>query len=203
MLIRPVSTWNGITENNRSVAMVLLIFLLPLLLLTSVLEGYGLVHFGKYQSVPMSVLKKYTVQEAVVFETGHTMLLAAAVFIIATAARAFSQTFHTRNNFQQAFNAVAYGFAPLLSLRLLDGLSSINGWVAWGIGLALTLAVLYHGLPCILRPDPPHAFGLYFNTCVTVIVATGLLRLVVVYLWEGRLKGLSELISSAAAKLPS
>jgi hypothetical protein len=42
----------------------------------------------------------------------------------------------------------------------------------------LAIGVLYLGLPCLLRPDPPHAFGLYVMTSLTLVVAFGLYRLV-------------------------
>ena len=203
MLIRPVATWTGIAEANRGVMAVLFVFLIPLVATTSALEGYGLAKSGKFLNEPIHLLKHYTVQEAVVFEVLHSALFVAIVFVVAGAVRAFSQTFHRRNNFKQSFTAIAYGFAPLLTLRLLDMIPWLNGWVAWLVGLALTLSVLYHGLPCILQPDPPHAIGLFFNGCLTTIVATGLLRLVVVFYWEGRLKGVSQFISDLAARLPS
>lgn len=203
MFVRPVATWTGIAEAGRGVMGVLLLFLLPLVATTSALEGYSLARSGKFMTDPIRQLKTYTVQEAVVFEVFHSALLIAIIFIVAGAVRAFSRTFHRRNNFKQAFTAIAYGFAPLLTLRLLDMIPWLNGWVGWLAGLALTLAVLYHGLPCILQPDPPHAIGLFFNACMITIVATGLLRLVVVFYWEGRLRGVSQFISDLAARLPS
>lgn len=203
MFVRPVATWTGIAEAGRGVMGVLFVFLLPLVAVTSLLEGYGLAKSGKFMTEPIRLLKDYTVQEAIVFEVLHSALLVAIIFIVAGAVRAFSRTFHRRNNFKQAFTAIAYGFAPLLTLRLLDMIPWLNGWVAWLVGLALTLAVLYHGLPCILQPDPPHAIGLFFNGCMITIVATGLLRLVVVFYWEGRLRGVSQFISDLAARLPS
>ena len=55
----------------------------------------------------------------------------------------------------------------MLLLRMADLSPAITLWGPWGVGIALTIAVLYHGLPCILRPDPPHAIGLYFLTSLT------------------------------------
>ena len=69
--------------------------------------------------------------------------------------------------------------------------------------LALTVTVLYHGLPCILRPDPPHAIGLYFLTSLTLFVAVGLVRLVYVYYVEGRFHGLEKIVNDLIAGLPT
>ncbi len=49
LIFDPNATWDGIIRARRSVGSILLIYLLPMLLLISACEGYGLVHWGKRQ----------------------------------------------------------------------------------------------------------------------------------------------------------
>lgn len=195
MLIRPVPTWEGIDRAGRSLGLVLAIYLVPLVLLTSVAEGYGLMHWGRTHKGETTFVKKYTLAEVVVIEAAQLLLYTAVTFIGAYAAKSFAGTFHRRHTFTHAFTAIAYGLGPLLTLRLGDmpaWPSPIVSWVPWAVGMVLTVAVLYHGLPCILKPDPPHAFGLYVMTSLTLVVVCGLHRFLVYYFFRGRFQGLEE-----------
>ncbi len=203
LLIRPESTWEGIANTGRSIVFVLFIYLLPLILLTSVVEGYGLHHWGKGQKGGVSYHKKFSVPETVVVEAAHTLLLLGVAFVGAWAAQSFAGTFHRRHTFTHAFTAIAYGLGPLLMLRMADLSPALTLWAPWGVGLALTVAVLYHGLPCILRPDPPHAIGLYFLTSLTLIVTAGLVQLVYVFYVEGRFRGLEKIVNDLIAGMPA
>ena len=49
LIFEPVATWEGIHRASRSMVSILAVYLLPLLLLVAVCEGYGLVHWGKRQ----------------------------------------------------------------------------------------------------------------------------------------------------------
>jgi uncharacterized membrane protein YecN with MAPEG domain len=186
LLIRPVQTWDGIDRSARSIAYILLAHLLPLILLTSAAEGYGLMHWGKHHKGGGANVKYYELKEVVVIETVQSLLLVGMVLLSASAAKAFAGTFHRRQNYRHAFTAVAYGCAPLITMRLGDMLGTINPWIPWSLGMVLTIAVLYHGLPCILKPDPPHAFGLFLMTSLTLAFLNGMLRLVTWYYFTGR-----------------
>jgi len=203
LLVRPVQTWDGIDRSARSIGYILLVHLLPLIILTSVAEGYGLMHWGKKQKGEMPFLKHYQLEEVVVIETVQTLLLLGMVFLGAYAAKSFAGTFHRRHTFRHAFTAVAYGCAPLLTLRLGDLSAFLSPWIPWAVGMVLTIAVLYHGLPCILKPDPPHAFGLFFMTSLTLAVINGMLRLVTSFYFIGRFPALEKAIMGIAGDTPS
>ena len=49
LIFEPIATWEGIFRARRSLRFILALYLLPLLLVTSAAEGYGLVHWGKWQ----------------------------------------------------------------------------------------------------------------------------------------------------------
>jgi hypothetical protein len=196
LIFRPLPTWTGIDSAARSVGYVLCLHLLPLILLTSAIEGYGLMTWGKIHKGEMSVVKKYTLNEVILIESVQSIGFLALAFLCAYAAKNYAATFHRRSTFRQAFTAIAYGLAPFLTLRLGDLSSWLNPWVPWGVGIVLTISVLYLGLPCLLKPDPPHAFGLYVMTSLTMVVAFGLWRFVTWQFYLGRFPGLENLVSA-------
>jgi hypothetical protein len=202
LLVRPVQTWDGIDRSARSVGYILLVHLLPLIILTSVAEGYGLMHWGKKQKGEMPFLKHYQMKEVVVIETAQSLLLLGMVFLGAYAAKSYAGTFHRRHTYRHAFTAVAYGCAPLITMRLGDLSSWLNPWIPWAVGMVLTIAVLYHGLPCILKPDPPHAFGLFFMTSLTLAVINAMLRLVTSFYFIGRFPALEKIVINLAGDTP-
>ena len=44
--------------------------------------------------------------------------------------------------------------------------------------MALTMWVLYQGIPRVMQPDPTHAFGVYLSAMIVVVLTSGLARLV-------------------------
>lgn len=202
MLVRPVQTWDGIDRSARSIGYILLAHLLPLIIFTSIAEGYGLMHWGKMQKIETPYLKHYQLNEVIVIETAQSALLLGMVFLGAYAAKAYGGTFHRRHTYRHAFTAIAYGCAPLIAMRLGDLSSWLNPWIPWSVGMVLTIAVLYHGLPCILKPDPPHAFGLFFMTSLTLAVINAMLRLVSWFYFMGRFPALEKAVMSLAGDTP-
>lgn len=198
LLIRPVQTWGAIDAANRSIAYVLCLHLLPLILLTSAIEGYGLMHWGKMHRGEMNYIKHYELKEVIVIETVISIGFLALAFLAAYATKNYAGTFHRRGTFRHAFTAIAYGLAPLLTLRLGDLSATLLPWIPWAAGMVLTVAVLYLGLPCLLKPDPPHAFGLYVMTSFTLVVIFGLWRLLTWQFFLGRFPGLENVITNLA-----
>src|SRR5439155_128077 len=115
--------------------------------------------------------------EAAVFESAQFLLSLGIVFIGARLMKSIGETFHGRHTFTQAFTTIAYSLGPLFVLRLLDSFVGMPPWVSWSIGIMLSIAVLYHGVPRIMQPDPPHAFGLFFMNALLLLLITGLVRL--------------------------
>jgi hypothetical protein len=201
LIFEPIATWEGIVRAQRSMAFILAIYLLPLLLLTSAAEGYGLVHWGKRQGeVPR--LRTYPPGEAIVVETAQVLLALAVVFFSAKVLKSLGETFHGRNTYTQAFTAVAYSLSPLFLLRLLDAFAWINPWVSWSIGILLSVAVLYQGVPRTMEPDPSHAFGLYLMSAVLLMLVSGLVRYATAKYLQGECPAVQSLVSELGARLP-
>lgn len=187
LIFEPVATWERISRTQRSLVFILLLYLLPLLGFTSAVEGYGLVRWGKFQyrgEVPRP--KIYSVEEAAAFEAAQVGLALLIIFIGAKVLKSMCETFHGRHNYTQAFATVAYGLSPLFLFHLLDALPAMSPWGSWALGIILSVAVLYHGVPRMMEPDPSHAFGLYLMSAFTLLLATGVLRFLSAWYLQGK-----------------
>lgn len=173
LIVYSVPTWDRIVEARRGIVAVLLIHLLPLLLLTSAGEFYGLTHLGK-QRAEYGKPTLVTSPAALRYEAVKLALGLAVVFLAAQIIKAIGQSFHGRHTYQQAFTVVAYGLSPLFLMQLVNGLPLMPVWVVWAIGMALAASALYQGLPRVMLPDPPSTLGLYFMSVLTLTGMTAL-----------------------------
>ncbi|HXT11699.1 MAG TPA: Yip1 family protein [Candidatus Angelobacter sp.] len=204
LVVDPVATWDRIVQAKRSWPVILLTYLLPLWLIAFVAEGYGLVHWGKPRGL-ISEIHKFSPSEALIFEIIQLGLMFLLVFLGARLVKAFGETFRGRNTFDQAFTVTAYGLAPVFTMRVFDifpGVSNWVYWVTWVVGILLTIAILYHGIPRVMLPDPPHAFGLYLVSSVFLAMLSGLIRYVTYAYLIGKLGKLDAFISSLETHLP-
>ena len=198
LIFDTAATWDRISQAQRRVGFILVCFLLPLLGITSVVEGFGLVHWGRYRGeVPR--MRMFSLPEAAIFEGAQVALWLLIIFTSAKVLKSVCGTFHGRHNYTQAFATVAYGLSPLFLFHLLDVFPAMVPWVSWALGIILSIAVLYQGVPRMMEPDPPHAFGLYLMSALTVLLATGLLRFVSAWYLQGKFVKLEALLSGLGA----
>jgi hypothetical protein len=59
----------------------------------------------------------------------------------------------------------------------------------------LSIGVLYQGLPRVMQPDPPHAFGLYMMSSILLTMTMGLARYLGYGYLQGDFKTLEQLVS--------
>jgi hypothetical protein len=204
LIFAPGKAWNRVLEKKRDWKMLLVMYLLPMMLLVSAVEWFGLVQKGKWQPIARFT-KKFTMGEATVYELAQILSAFLVIGICTLIIRAFGDTFHSRNSRTQAFTVVAYGLSPVFLFRLLDafptGVTAIPP-IAWAIGLFFTAAILYHGVPIIMQPDPPHAFGLFVMSSFVVVIVTALERFSAMWCLSGHLKPVDSFLSDLATKLP-
>jgi len=91
---------------------------------------------------------------------------------------------------------VIYGLSPLFLFRLLDAAPGISPWITWFIGVVLCTEVLYQGVPRVMEPDPPNAFGLYFMSSLMLVAITGLERFLTAWFLSGRMRPVNDIIDS-------
>jgi hypothetical protein len=200
LILRPGPTWERVAENGRGMGFIFVFYLLPMLLVVAAAEGFGLVHWGVPQ-MGSGVIKKPTVNEAVIYEAAQSLLMLLVILIGTALIKLQGETFHSRANYQQAFTVVAYGLSPLFLIQLLN-VFPMPVWLTWSIGVLLALSTLYHGVPCVMRIDPTHALGLYFTSSLVVLALTATERLVTAWYLSGHFMPLTNSISQIAAKLP-
>jgi hypothetical protein len=177
LIVDPAGTWEKIESDPKNAARLFFLFLLPLMAISSVAEGWGLLHFGlerssigglpmRHAKVSPELVSRY---ELVQFVFGLVLVFGGAMLY-----RKIGESFHRRHSYGETFVTLAYSISPVFLLRMFDGLPHLNTWVCWGIGIALSVAALYRGIPRIMKPDPSNALGLYLLCSLLLVVTSGL-----------------------------
>ncbi len=174
-LFAPGQAWDRVVRNGRGLFSIMFLQVLPLILAGAFLEGWGLVHWGKWQP-KFEVVRLFPADQMVPYEICQSLVLLLTILLSALLVLQVSQTFHERNRFVEAFRLTAYAFGPILWMHFLDAFPGMSPWATWLLGILLSTWILYQGIPRVLQPDPTHAFGLYLSTVFIFLLATGLER---------------------------
>ena len=204
LIFDPAGTWERIALRRRRWWLILFVYLLPVWVITGAAEGYGLIHWGKPQG-EISQIKHYSNSNALVFELLQITLMLVVVFVGAKLVKAVAETFHARHAFNEAFTVTAYGLGLWFAVRILDIFPSVTSWiywVVWVVGILLCVGTLYHGIPRVMQPDPPQAFGMYVASSVLLIFMTGLVRFLTFWYLAGNFAKLDVFISNLVNRSP-
>ena len=201
LIFNPIGSWERIVRAQRSLPFILFVFLLPLVALSCAAEAYGLATWGRWQGDIVGFQKMYTWPEVVGYETlqfGSSVLI---VFVGALLLKSLGETFHGRHTYTKTFTVAAYGLSPLFLLRVLDAFPAMPPWITWAIGILLSVGVLYQGVPRVMQPDPPHAFGLYLISAMLLVMTSGLARFVMTWWLQGKFKKAETFLYDFIARL--
>ena len=201
LIFLPIPTWEQIASIQRKVSGILLAYLLPLLVITTSAECFSLVRWGKVRG-QIGHVTPLPASEAVVYGVGRILFTLVIVFVIAKLIKSLGETFHGRHSIHQVFTLAAYGLSPIFLLRIVNIFPGISPWVTWGVGMILSASVLYYGIPIIMKPDPPHAFGLYLMTVLLTTIVTGLMCFMTYWYLRGKFVKVDALISNLGSHLP-
>ena len=201
LISQPIAAWDRVVQSGRSVMSVVLFYLLPMMLVVAAAEGFGLVEWGKRQAA-IGLVRKFSASEAAVYELVQSLLMLMTIAACAYFLKMLGHTDRRSVTYRQTFTAVIYGLSPLFLLRLLDAVPLINPWTIWGVGIAFSISILYHGIPRVMDPDPTDAFGLYFISSVGLVAATGLERFITVWYLEGRMRSLDNIVAGLLRHVP-
>lgn len=177
LIFEPGVAWDKIAQARRGIFYITTVHLLPLILLGTALEAWGISRHGKWQP-RFQLYKKFTFEEILSFQVIQVLLFLAVVWVSALLIYKISQTFQDRLAFRQAYTVAAYGFSPLFLFHFLDAGAGVHPAVPWLLGIALVIWILYQGIPRVMQPDPTHAFGVYLSAVVVVVLTSGLARVI-------------------------
>jgi len=190
LIFDPTGAWERIEADPKNAARILFLFLLPLMLICYAVEYWGLRHFGVERSSPVADLpaRHASVSSAMALRYEGTQFALSLIIVFGGAFlfQKIGESFHRRHSYTETFTTLAYSISPLLLSRMLAGLPHLNTWVCWGIGVSLSVAVLYRGIPRIMKPDPSNALGLYLLCSLVLIALTGLAHLLAILVLDER-----------------
>lgn len=204
LIFNPAGTWGRIALYKRRWWVISILYLLPLLVITGAAEGYGLIHWGK-PAGEVSQIKLYSNSNALIFEVLQLILFLVIVFIGARLIKAVAETFHARHTFNEAFTVAAYGLGPWFAIRIFDIFPGVTSWIYWSVwiaGILVSIGTLYHGIPLVMQPDPPQAFGMYVASSVLLLFLTGLVRFLTFWYLAGNFGKLDVFISDLVNRMP-
>lgn len=173
LIFDPENTWVKIEQNPRGVASVFLTYLLPLLLLGTAVETWGMMTLGYDKGKIVERRVKLDQDFAARYATAEVALGLLTALVGAWLFKKVTQGFHTRHSYKETFATLGYSLGPVYLARMLDALPGVNTWLCWGIGAILGVAVLYRGVPRVLKPDPSNALGVYLTCSFLFLALTG------------------------------
>ena len=186
VILDPGGTWERIEQQQNGIARVFAISTLPLLLVVSAIEAYGLMTWGRQHD--MSGKAKTVGTDLLVrYEATQMVLAVVLLFFGAWLLKLIAEGFHRRHSYQQSFVTAAYAFGPLFLCRALNAIPGVNLWITWAIGILLVVAALYRGVPRIMRPDPSSALGLYMMASIVLVLIAGLANFVAIMVLDEKI----------------
>jgi len=168
-------TWERIARTRRSFLFVLFLYLLP----TIALSIAGEISGRNYLASRTPELSHQVLAPDFIVRYASAELAAglAVVFICAQVIKQIAATFHNRNTYAQCFIITAYASGPFYLFHLLDAIPQITPWVGFAAGSLFTFGALYSAVPQVLKPDPPHAFGVFLMGGISLTMLNLLARL--------------------------
>lgn len=199
-IVRPTTTWNRVAAARHGVVFIFAFYLLPMLLVTAVIEGHGLMLFGR-QQVAEGMNNRFTLPKVFAYEVGSAVVTLLLIGLAAAFIKSFANACHARNRVGQSLAVMLHSAGPLLLIQWFNGFPNMYFWLTWLLGVALTMSALYHGLPRLMQPDPPSAMGLYIGSALTVFLLLLGGRILTGYYLTGHLKALEVWLTNMAGKI--
>lgn len=186
LIFDPAITWDKIALAKKGLGYVFFWFLTPLVLISVGGEMAGVVYLGRRADNGSTI--SIPEPRMIAYCGAELAMSFLVVFIGARLVKSVSETFHGRHSYAKCFSVVAYTLGPLFLLRLLDAFPVMNPWASFGIGMVLSVTTLYYGVPRVLQPDPPDAFGVYLISVLLLAGVAALARFLTLLVLDGGIK---------------
>ena len=179
-------TWERIARARRGFFFVLFLFLVPTIALSIAGEIFG----RNYLAQGDPDLRFKIISHDLALRYGGAELVAGllVVFVGAWMFKIVAETFHNRSTYTQCFVSIAYATGPYYLLHLLDAIPQLSPWISFAVGIILSFSTLYYAVPHIIKPDPPHAFGLFLMGGIILMLLSLLARLFTLQVLSGNIK---------------
>jgi hypothetical protein len=186
-------SWNKIAQAQRGFVFILVVHLLPLLAVTLGAEAWAVARWGEARAITGDMTWR-TPAAVLQFALAGIGLNLVVILLGAKLVQHIAKSFHNVTSYMTCFRILAYTLSPLFLLHFLDALPGINTWICYCLGIFLSVAVLYLGIPIVMRPDPAKAMGIYLIISVLLLVMTGLAHFLALqvlhselnfHFWEG------------------
>lgn len=179
-------SWKKIAKPPRGLLFILFVHLLPLLLIALGVEAFAMSRLGEGRTLTGQLNPVQRPAVLAFFATAMILNLGMA-FAVAKLLQWIASSFRDRATYLQCFTVIAYGLSPLYLAHLLDALPGLNTWVCFGIGIALSVASVFHGIPEVMRPDAAKGFGVALIAAVIMLVSGGLIHFLSIQVLHGEL----------------
>lgn len=185
LLFSPEAEWQKAALKPPHFAIVLFISILPLMAIALAIEGWSLVKYGEVFRglAPRTV----SFERAVKYEVFYGVASLLAMLFGGRLLRNVGRTFNLMSNYSVCFILIAFGYFPIILVRVMDALPQINSWICWSVGVVLSFRILYHGIALWLRPEQTKGFGLLLVSFVYILVMSALVHFAATQVLQGRL----------------
>lgn len=174
LILDPENTWERIGQTRPGIAAVFFTYALPLFLLGTAVETWGMMKLGHDQRGVLIDRRAVISQElAIRYVTAQLALALVMAFGGALLFKKIGEGFHRKHNYSETFATLGYALGPVFLARAVDGIPFFNSWICWGVGALLGVSVLYRGIPRLMKPDPSNALGVYLTCSFLFLVITG------------------------------
>lgn len=169
----PTTAWEKIALGRQKIMTAALVYLVPFILVTVLLDGYALDLWGMRQ-ITGGAATHYELPAIIRFEWIHAVILLAMVLAGAVLVLWLAQSFQVQSSFPICFNLAVFGFMPVFIAHMLHILPFLNTWICAGLGGLGCAYVLYQGVGAVLQPEQTKGFGLYILCVVTYVFLTAM-----------------------------
>jgi hypothetical protein len=186
LLFSPSKTWERMALKPPHAVTIILVSLLPLIVITFGIEGYGLLTLGESVGGIGRQLQ-LSMERVIRYEAFYAVASIVVIFEGTFLMKSVAESFGVITSFGGCFVLMACGFTPLFLMRIPDGVPQINTWICWAVGAVLAVRILYHGVALWLKPEQTKGFGLFLVSIVYTFVLSGLVHFAAVQVLHGRL----------------
>jgi uncharacterized membrane protein YecN with MAPEG domain len=199
LLFSPEAEWQKAALKPPHFATVLFLSILPLMAIALAVDGWSLIKYGEvFRGL---AARAVSMERAVKYEVFYGVTSLLVILFGGRILQNVGRTFNLASTYSVCFILIAFGYFPILLVRLLDALPQINSWICWAVGVALAFRVLYHGIALWLRPEQTKGFGLLLVSFIYILVMSALVHFAAGQLLQGRF--LKDLFEPRDAATPS